>query len=114
MELSDSEYFMGSQTLREIEFQENAVLNRPETEVIEGSQDLIEETPKNSSFKHKSITDRFRMASQRQIIKKKFEKSKSDTTIQDPVGNKRKSTDSSLTLSRMIHKELENIDFNEW
>lgn len=100
MDPNASDYCLGSQTLREIELQENAVLNRPITEVIEGSQQLIsEETPKNSSIQHKSLSDRFRLATQKQISKKKFEKSRSN---------------SSMTLSRMIQNEVENIDFNAW
>lgn len=117
MDLNDSDYELGSQTLREIEFQENAMLNRPETEVIEGSQDFVQETPKNFSIQHKSLSDRFRLATQKQNDKRKFEKTKSESSIMDSSKKNRKSSGEALTLSRMIQKEIEdieNIDFHAW
>jgi hypothetical protein len=115
MDMNDSDYVMGSQTLLEIEMQENAVLNKPETDVIEGSQDFIKETPKGTSQHQKSLSDRFKIATQKQNDKKKFSKTRSESSIEDPVRKNRKSIgDSSMTLSRMIRNEIENVDFNAW
>lgn len=106
MDMYDSDFELGSQTLRDIEMQEIAMMNRPNSDIIECSQPSIEESP---IAELKSLSERFRLVSQ-----KRSDKTKSESRVKDPERKRSNFTENSLTLSRMIRQEVENIDINAW
>lgn len=119
MEESDSDYILSSQTLREIQRQEENEQNRKENEENEieicGSQEFIEESPSYTSFQHKSVSDRMRIATQKQQAKKKLEKTRSDSVLGRIKKHARKNEEIEISsLSRLINKELEDVDFSTW
>lgn len=104
---SDSDFDIGSQTLKAIEEQENEERKRV-NESIEGSQDILE-SPACFSYQHKSLSDRMRLATQKQVEKRKFGKTKSDSNMIDSKRNFEFSS-----LSRIIHKEIADVDLSAW
>lgn len=106
-DFNDTDFILSSQALREIEAQERAERNRKieeEEEIF--SEEIINESPISTSSLHRqtSVVERIRLATQEHCEKNKINKTK----------RRHKRNSESLSLSRLIHKEIEDVDFNAW
>lgn len=115
MDTTYSDFILTPNMLLEIERQEEIERNRKTLQkneknkkekelVIQSSQELLSNSP---AVQHKSVSERFtqRKKQQSTIIKSR---SKSDNE------NKKRREDGVSSLSKLINKELEDIDFDEW
>lgn len=109
--MDESEFILNTQALNELQEFELAEQERCENivDVIEGSQEassLLDEIPTQIS-----LSDRMRLATQRRKERRKLEKTKSDSVMEL---KKRESITEISSLSKLIDKEMEDINFTEW
>lgn len=117
MNCDELDFELGSQTLREIERLEELERNRQGADEIVCSQNdeiLESEEIFESSIQHKSLSDRFRIATQMQNDRRKFSKTRSESTLKDPVRDEKRKSENSFSLTRLIKQDIENIDRSKW
>ncbi|CRL08644.1 CLUMA_CG021390, isoform A [Clunio marinus] len=109
---------IGERTLLEIEQQTNyartPLTSRNKQTNDDENEIIIEESPNakdnSSTFYQKDLAERFKNASQRGKMKRKFEKSKSNLTFRGDDEENKKSEISSISK----YLQVEEIDFSAW
>lgn len=114
--MDDSEFILNTQALNELQQHEIAVLeenrlkNEEENDIIAGSQEDFKIDLQHETL---SFRNRLKLATQRKNERIKLGRTKSDT-VNHTTRRESKNTTEVSSLSKLMEREMDGIDFSNW